>query len=35
MKLIEKNLKERKQTLLLIPEIILTSQIGVRLKKVF
>lgn len=35
MKLIEDNLKEWKQTLLLIPEIILTSQIGERIVQVF
>jgi primosomal protein N' (replication factor Y) len=35
MKIIEDNLKEWKQTLLLIPEIILTSQIGERVKEVF
>lgn len=35
MKIIEDNLKLWKQTLLLIPEIILTSQIGERLKKQF
>lgn len=35
MKIIQENLKLWKQTLLLIPEIILTSQIGERVKKVF
>ncbi len=35
MKLIEKNLREGRQSLLLIPEIILTSQIGGRIKEVF
>jgi primosomal protein N' len=35
MKIIEKNLCEGKQTLLLIPEIILTSQIGERVQEVF
>ncbi len=35
MKIIEKNLREDKQTLLLIPEIILTSQIGERVREVF
>lgn len=35
MKIIEKNLGEGKQTLLLIPEIILTSQIGERVREVF
>lgn len=35
IKLIEKYLKENKQILLLIPEIILTNQISNRLKKVF
>lgn len=35
IKLIEKYLKENKQILLLIPEIILTNQISDRLKKIF
>lgn len=35
MKLIEQNLREGKQTLLLIPEIILTSQIGERIQEQF
>lgn len=35
MKCIEENLRVWKQTLLLIPEIILTSQIGERVKEVF
>lgn len=35
IKIIERNLKLGKQTLLLIPEIILTSQIGERVKEVF
>ena len=35
MKLISENLKKEKQTLLLIPEIILTSQIGQRIQEVF
>ena len=35
MKIIEDNLKQWKQTLLLIPEIILTSQIGERVKEMF
>ena len=35
MKIIEKNLQKNKQTLLLVPEIILNSQIFERIKKVF
>lgn len=35
MKCIENNLKKNKQTLVLIPEIILTSQIGERIAEVF
>ncbi len=35
MKIIEKNLQQGKQSLLLIPEIILTSQIGERVGEVF
>ncbi len=35
IEIIKKNLKENKQTLLLVPEIILTSQIFERIKKIF
>gem|GEM_PF-4598779 len=35
MKIIEKNLKENKQTLVLVPEIILNSQIFERIEKIF